>query len=265
MEDPVEEGAIVEETTEWLIRQSLQAGDDEDEDIDEDLPILNVSPQPDTVQEAAGTAAAAAEEEDAPEHEAQPQQPQHLFAEEVEGVDASDTGNVPLSLTNEQEILAASATEERVESVSDGSEANSGEEEDGEVSSALAAAAAADSWSWGRIIRNPRKRNKHIIFDVCTATASMPAHQRQQLLEQSPASSQLSTDRAEGRRRQKKNQRQLERGGELVQQVITSAERRGWLGPAGYRMARKARWGDLWPTHYANRAMVARIRAHRED
>lgn len=41
-----------------------------------------------------------------------------------------------------------------------------------------------------------------------------------------------------------------QRQGRLVRQVVRKRDKEGTLGPAGYRLARKARWGDLWPMFY---------------
>ena len=84
------------------------------------------------------------------------------------------------------------------------------------------AAAVKASQSWSRIVRVPRKKGKHVLLDVCTACGpdSAPASQ-----------------------------------GALLQQVVAAADRRRWLGPAGYRLARKSRWGDLWPAYYQKHAI----------
>jgi hypothetical protein len=61
--------------------------------------------------------------------------------------------------------------------------------------------------------RVPRRKTRHVIIDVCCRMEDAP----------------------DGTQR-----------GALVQQVVSKGDRR-MLGPAGYRIARKARWGDLWP------------------
>ena len=90
------------------------------------------------------------------------------------------------------------------------------------------AAAVKASQSWSRIVRVPRKKGKHVLLDVCTACGpdSAPASQ-----------------------------------GALLQQVVAAADRRRWLGPAGYRLARKSRWGDLWPAFYQKHAINHRERS----
>lgn len=47
--------------------------------------------------------------------------------------------------------------------------------------------------------------------------------------------------------------------GVLVRQVLASADRKTWLGPAGYALARNSKWGDLWPSYYINRAIISKI------
>lgn len=79
-------------------------------------------------------------------------------------------------------------------------------------------AALAEAHAWSRIIRPPRKRGKHVVLDLCSAG------QREGV-----------TDHSRG---------------VLLRQVLSRSERDGLLGPMGYRLARKARWGDLWPLSY---------------
>ena len=79
------------------------------------------------------------------------------------------------------------------------------------------ALAASASSGWSRIIRQPRKRAKHVLVDFCTA------HGHKQ--------------------------------GRLARQAVGAIDRRTWLGPAGYRMVRKSRWGDLWPHYHQQHAI----------
>ena len=80
---------------------------------------------------------------------------------------------------------------------------------------------------WSRIIRTPRKRGKHIIVDICSP-------------EQDPTT-ESGVDTSQGH---------------LVRQIIATTDKRTWLGPAGYRLARKSRWGDLWPKFYQDYALT---------
>ena len=88
-----------------------------------------------------------------------------------------------------------------------------------------ATVAAAQIWS--RIIRPPRKRGKHIIIDVCSS--------------QEHDTDPDSVDTSHGR---------------LVRQVVATTDKKSWLGPGGYRLARKSRWGDLWPKYYQDYALT---------
>eukprot|EP01025_Chloroclados_australasicus_P032825 TRINITY_DN3334_c2_g1_i1.p1 TRINITY_DN3334_c2_g1~~TRINITY_DN3334_c2_g1_i1.p1 ORF type:complete len:891 (-),score=127.73 TRINITY_DN3334_c2_g1_i1:769-3105(-) len=48
--------------------------------------------------------------------------------------------------------------------------------------------------------------------------------------------------------------------GVLQKHVITKTDRKKyWFGKAGYRMARKARWGDLWPIYYNSNDRVTKL------
>jgi len=86
--------------------------------------------------------------------------------------------------------------------------------------------AAAQVWS--RIIRTPRKRGKHIILDVCSP--------------QMHGSEAVDTSH-----------------GHLVRQVVATTDKKTWLGPGGYRLARKSRWGDLWPKFYQDYALTHKL------
>lgn len=86
--------------------------------------------------------------------------------------------------------------------------------------------AAAQIWS--RIIRTPRKRGKHIILDVCSP--QMDGGEAVNTLH-----------------------------GHLVRQVVATTDKKTWLGPGGYRLARKSRWGDLWPKFYQDYALTHKL------
>lgn len=63
-------------------------------------------------------------------------------------------------------------------------------------------------------MRKPLKRGRHVVLDLCVA----------------------STD---------------QRRGALERHIVARSDRhRPWLGVAAYRLARHARWGDLWPSVY---------------
>eukprot|EP00898_Chlorokybus_atmophyticus_P000737 jgi/Chlat1/1664/Chrsp127S01954 len=67
---------------------------------------------------------------------------------------------------------------------------------------AIAAAAA-----WPRVVREPQKRGRHVVIDLCTAEAQ----------------------------------------GTLRRATATKSKLDAEYGPHAYRMARQLRWGDLWP------------------
>ena len=88
-----------------------------------------------------------------------------------------------------------------------------------------ATVAAAQIWS--RIIRPPRKRGQHIIMDVCSSRPH--------------ATDPDAVDTSNGH---------------LVRQIVATTDKRTWLGPGGYRLTRKSRWGDLWPKYYQDYAQT---------
>lgn len=47
--------------------------------------------------------------------------------------------------------------------------------------------------------------------------------------------------------------------GILVRQVLAAADKKTWLGPAGYALARDSKWGDLWPSYYIDKAIIQKI------
>lgn len=259
MEDPVEEGESLEEATEWLIRQSMGAGCDEDEDIGEDADEGADGDQPCASGfQTEGRATDVQEADDLTEESPQP--PPQVYASRDGGCSVTteiggDEARVSSGHANSGTGPAVEASD-ALDSEEHELDSKAG---DKEVSSQVAAAAAADSRSWGRIIRHPRKRNKHVIFNVCMARASMLVDQRVQLDQDLSSSHPAQTNRMPGQGQ--KGSGQLGEEGVLVRQVVASSDKRAWLGPAGYRLARKARWGDLWPTHYANRALAFVTRA----
>jgi len=98
--------------------------------------------------------------------------------------------------------------------------------QDKEPEAVDATLAAAQVWS--RIIRTPRKRGKHIILDVCS-----PQMRNSEAVDTSH--------------------------GHLVRQVVATTDKKTWLGPGGYRLARKSRWGDLWPKFYQDYALTHKL------
>lgn len=78
-------------------------------------------------------------------------------------------------------------------------------------------AAQLASGSWSRVIRTPRKRSGHVVVDLCSAADASGSGQE----------------------------------GMLLRQVVSkAAAKRDVGGTAAYRLARRLRWGDLWPHHY---------------
>ena len=85
-----------------------------------------------------------------------------------------------------------------------------------------AARAAAPAWS--RIIRKPLKLGRHVMIDVCVATVD-------------------------------------QKSGCLERHIVAHSDRqRPWLGPSAYRLARRAQWGDLWPSIYHRNHRVRPIK-----
>lgn len=74
--------------------------------------------------------------------------------------------------------------------------------------------------SWSRIIRRPLRRGRHVVLDLCVAAKD-------------------------------------QRSGQVERHIVAHSDRRKvWLGPAAYRLARHAQWGDLWPSIYHRNSRV---------
>ncbi|PRW32889.1 methyltransferase mitochondrial [Chlorella sorokiniana] len=109
-----------------------------------------------------------------------------------------------------------------------------GEAVDWEAAEPAAVEAAREaSGGWSRVIRSPRKRSGHVVLDICSALPAEPDGE----------AAVAAADGAAGGG--------LPQRGVLLQQVVSrAAARRQAGGTAPYRMARRLRWGDLWPAHY---------------
>ena len=118
-------------------------------------------------------------------------------------------------------LLAANSESSEVDSEAEAD--SEAEEEELFVDEEEMETAKAASKSWSRVVRKPRTRHRHVILDVCAAKRT--------------AAGQLPSE------------------GQLLQQVVGKADI-AWAGAKGYRIARKARWGDLWPTFFQDQAIV---------
>ncbi|GBF95535.1 hypothetical protein Rsub_08516 [Raphidocelis subcapitata] len=99
--------------------------------------------------------------------------------------------------------------------------------------------AAAASYGWSRVIRPPRKRGGHVVLDLCA-----------------PAPHAASSSGGDGGDGGDGGAGAVGRGslgllrGRLERHVVTRGDAAKWMGGAAYRLARQARWGDLWPSFY---------------
>ena len=111
-----------------------------------------------------------------------------------------------------------------------------GEAVDWEAAEPAAVEAARQaSGGWSRVIRSPRKRSGHVVLDICS---SLPADGASQAADGEAAAAAAAGG-------------SLPQKGVLLRQVVSrAAAQRQAGGTAPYRLARRLRWGDLWPTHY---------------
>ena len=168
IEAPDKESDVLEEATEYLIQESISLGDDE-EDLGEERPQLDAS------------SLAASEPE--------------RTAAELEGHQAGRPGTALTEArtapTAEQKVASSSPM---VDSMADSEtkllEDDGGSQADLEVGQEISEAMMADmamlttrqSSTWGRIIRPPRKKGRHVIMDLCAPLAALPNHRKAELL-----------------------------------------------------------------------------------
>jgi ribosomal protein RSM22 (predicted rRNA methylase) len=136
------------------------------------------------------------------------------------------------ALAEEQEEAArarAAAQEDGAGGVepSDDELSDGGEADYGESGAEAEAATLTSSASWSRLLRPPRQRSGHVLLDVCSAVDARGRHLG---------------------------------GGEgvLLRQVVSKGgAARATRGPAAFKLARRVRWGDLWPLHFQQRLPAA--------
>lgn len=117
------------------------------------------------------------------------------------------------------------------------------------------------SQKWSRIIRRPRKRHGHVIVDLCTAAGSNISMQLSSSRDGGVPSAQMQEDKLRASQLPKlkiwRSQfccagptQNPQASGALLQQAVSKGERKKYLGPSGYRLAKKLTWGDLWPASF---------------
>ena len=177
IEAPNKESDVLEEATEYLIQESISLGDDE-EDVDVERPQLDASSLA------------------APEPERTTAEP--LPAAELEGHQAGRPGTAlreaRTAPTAEQKVASSSPmVDSMADSETDAEELHEdddGSQPDLEVGQEMSEAMMADmamltarqSSTWGRIIRPPRKKGRHVIVDLCAPLAALPKHRQAELL-----------------------------------------------------------------------------------
>ncbi len=316
--DPEGESEVLEEATEYLIQQAIRLGDDEEDDLD--------SPIEQAQTFTPVSAAAQLEATDCP-RAVLPRIVQHQLwatmqnAQRARRYGRAESQQCQETMPQRASLPAIDATiwarrsqaEEAEQHDSYSSEQldiDVGPELSEEQVAQLALATARQSSTWGRIIRPPRKKGRHVILDLCTPLSALPQHRQAELSASRPAPSgaegelgplhgcgrhsgsihasklsslspvSLSADTLPERgirrvhcllhllicylffaqvTRILQSMREQTEEGVLVRQVLAAADKKTWLGPAGYALARDSKWGDLWPSYYINRAIITKI------
>lgn len=185
---------MLEEATEYLIQQAIRLGDDEEDELDS--PIAKDQAQTST----AATAAAEPDGRRCPGDDTAPDRAtapaghselaaEHAVSEVLQG--RSDTAAAeqcsregepgPTDAACRPTSLQAEEVEQHESYGSEELEADVDPELTEEQMTQMALAAARQSSTWGRIIRPPRKKGRHVILDLCTPLSALPQHRQAEL------------------------------------------------------------------------------------
>jgi len=229
--DPKGESEVLEEATEYLIQQSIGAGDDEEDELDssdeadqpqipepvfaaahpegrtqhgkDEISVRSASATGDAVHDAdlrtaellqdsnmTALAAGVTAEDDSRQADAIPSF-SNTRAEEFELYDSRSSEELSItSVKADQEeqterdwsedldVGMSQELNEEEDYDSDDSEEAMGPELSEERLAEMALATARQSSTWGRIIRPPRKKGRHIIVDLCTSLSALPKHRQ---------------------------------------------------------------------------------------
>ena len=194
-EHPEGDSEVLEEATEYLIQQAIRLGDDEEDELD--FPIAKEQTQAFT----AATAAAEPDGRGCPGDDTAPDRgaaaaagyaefgAEHAMSEVLRGrrdtaaagACAREGGSGPTDAACMTGSLQAEEVEQFESYGSEELEAGLGPELTEEQVTHMALAAARQSSTWGRIIRPPRKKGRHVILDLCTPLSALPKHRQAEL------------------------------------------------------------------------------------
>ena len=164
---------MLEEATEFLIQQAIRVGDDEDDAEDALDPL-----QPTGATGSEVTAAILSDKQES------------LALNVEESRESHGSSAAPAAAARAHEDNSASLDDsmrdpEREPNLEYEGLEGEGSGEEGELSEELMAemalATAQQSSAWGRIIRPPRKKGRHVIVDLCTPIAVLPQHRQAEL------------------------------------------------------------------------------------
>ena len=164
---------MLEEATEFLIQQAIRVGDDEDDAEDAPNPL---QPSGDTGSEVA-TVSLNDKQESLALNTEEPWEPRGSNAAPAAAARAHEDNSARLNDSMRDPDTEQNPEYESLESEGSGEEGELSEE----LMAEMALATAQQSSAWGRIIRPPRKKGRHVIVDLCTPIAVLPQHRQAEL------------------------------------------------------------------------------------
>ncbi len=190
--DPEGESEVLEEATEYLIQQAIRLGDDEEDEPDFPVEQAETStpasaavplegnrlPEEDFAADKSASAMGSAEVDT--EHTASEASWDSRAASVAEDY-ATDGKPAPIGARTRAGRLRAEEAEQHDSYSSEQPDMDAGPELSEELVAQLALATARQSSTWGRIIRPPRKKGRHVILDLCAPLSALPQHRRAEL------------------------------------------------------------------------------------
>ncbi len=195
--NPEGESEVLEEATEYLIQQAIRLGDDEEDDLDSPIEQAQTFTPVSAAAQLEGhrlPESGVASNRSAPAmgHDAECTASEALWESRepaMSGDHATKSEPAPIDATIWARRSQAEEAEQHDSYSSEQLDIDVGPELSEEQVAQLALATARQSSTWGRIIRPPRKKGRHVILDLCTPLSALPQHRQAELSASRPAPS----------------------------------------------------------------------------